>query len=686
MKPGRVLQERYKVGEFLGQGETGRVYLCQDQHLPGKQWAIKSVESGSSLQREVEIMLSLRHRNLPAVIDHFQEDGDQFLVLEFIEGKNLHDTVQDDGPVNEYEALRWGIQIARTLGYLHSLPKPVVFRDLRPERVIVTPDRHIKLVDFGLARYQDPAGRTTSSKGAVGFAAPEQFENPGKAEPASDIYSLGATLFYALTGKAPTPAGASRLGRIASGLSSDTMRIIERCMANKPQDRYRSADQVTLELERRLRRASRSNGKQVKVGWLALPLLLLLLMGAGYWWKASQPAAGVGSPLQGPRQAQSENREKAELLLSRGDTEEGIALLSQILQENPADAQSHILQQNAYAQLGGAEVLRLPLLTSLEGSNAGGFGLLYGYAQAQAELNGQGGINGRPLVLDIYDDRSQIDRAISLARTITREKNYPLCLGPYSSSMLLAVRQLFNTAEMPLLAPMASDPRVFDSGPYIFSIADPDQRRIEEFARHFLNSGMERTACLVNDDNVYCRTLSDIYMDVFGKEKAELLRYSNEPESLDRVVSELEGKDYQLVFIADYQSHRARELAAGARRVLPEATVAVSTAPFTEEAIDGTVLPTNFRPEEGPYLRHFRQMFGRLDPSIREASAYDVLMTAAAAIEEVGLQGPALAEHLKTVERTGITGPFTPGRVSDRRTIYIVEVKGKDFNYTALKE
>ncbi|MCA9795080.1 MAG: serine/threonine protein kinase, partial [Candidatus Eremiobacteraeota bacterium] len=248
MEAGRVLQGRYEVLEYLGQGETGTVHLCKDLHLPGKQWAVKRMTSGPALGREVEIMLGLRHRNLPAVIDHFSENGENFLVLEFVEGENLTTTVGQEGPINEFEALRWAVQISRVLGYLHSLPKPVLFRDLRPERVIVTPDRHIKLVDFGLARYLEPGQRGTQSRGAVAYTAPEQHHESGSEDPRSDLYSLGATLFFALTGKAPNPTGNNNLARLAPQLSRGTVALIERCLEPKPERRFPSADSVTLRL------------------------------------------------------------------------------------------------------------------------------------------------------------------------------------------------------------------------------------------------------------------------------------------------------------------------------------------------------------------------------------------------------------------------------------------------------
>ena len=338
------------------------------------------VGSKTALRREVEILVGLRHRNLPTVVDNFELEGQQFLVLEFVEGENLSDLVGREGPVQEFEALRWAVQVARTLEYLHQRERPVIFRDLRPERVIVTPDRAIKLVDFGLARYHEPGQtRRTVAKGAVGYSAPEQWKQPGKEEPTADIYALGATLFFALTGEPPPPTG--RLDWPADRApSAATRALVERCLKQRPQERFPDAGSLVRELEAILKKASAKSPRRGGRLLLLTLLLLVTLAASVSWWLTYKPQPQDSSlgPFGQLTALQRETRERAELLLARGETEEALALLSQATSQHPEDALAHILKANAYAALTAKEVWRVPVLTSLTGTNSGGYALLYG--------------------------------------------------------------------------------------------------------------------------------------------------------------------------------------------------------------------------------------------------------------------------------------------------------------------
>ncbi|MEW6280014.1 MAG: protein kinase, partial [Candidatus Eremiobacterota bacterium] len=110
------LQNRYRILRVLGQGGMGSVYLCEDLRLPGKHWAVKEMLCPDALpfaaretfEREVRILSGLRHRNLPMIVDYFHEHGNEYLVMEFVEGRTLYDEIRDRGPTEEVQALRWG--------------------------------------------------------------------------------------------------------------------------------------------------------------------------------------------------------------------------------------------------------------------------------------------------------------------------------------------------------------------------------------------------------------------------------------------------------------------------------------------------------------------------------------------------------------------------------------------------
>lgn len=673
MKPGRVLLDRYKVLEELGRGYTGTVYLCDDIHLPGKQWALKVVGSKRALRREVEILVSLRHRNLPTVVDNFELEGQQFLVLEFIEGENLADLVAREGPVQEFEALRWSLQISRTLEYLHQSDRPVIFRDLRPERVIITPDRHIKLVDFGLARYHEPGQtRRTVAKGSVGYSPPEQWKQPGKEEPTADIYALGATLFFALTGQPPPPTGKIPWPELAP--TAPTRALVERCMRQNPKERFPSADRVTAELESILQRARTPRSRS----WVRPLLLLAALMVVGglalTLWQPPDPGQSQLGPYGELTQTQKQRRERAELLLARGETEEALALLNQAVSEHPDDALAHILKANAYATMTAQSVWRVPVLTSLTGPNSGGYGLLYGLALAQEEINRENSPE-RALVLDVFDDRSETERAIQLAQRITKNPDYRVCIGTYSSGLLLAVAQLFNAAGMPLLSPTSSDPRAFHAGSSVLTLAEDEDRKLEVLAQHIEQQNSGLCLCLVAGGNLHSRSIGHMFTTHYSGESITTLTYGPTKKERKETVRQVLAQNPSAVFIADYQSGIVSELAGQLRSGGFQGILAVGTAPFSREFIEDSLLTTYWEPD--PELsKRFQTQFGpRTTPSLREALAYDSLF-----FLYQQRQSSHLLQDLKNSTFEGVTGTVSPANSGQNgRPVYLVRAKEGKF-------
>src|SRR6266704_2200175 len=160
------------------------------------------IEATENFKREALLLAGLTHPNLPSIYDHFSEAGRWYLVMDFIEGETLEERLnkEPEGRLSVEEAQRIGIQLCTVLGYLHGRQPPIIFRDLKPANIMMTPDGHLYLIDFGIARHFKPGqAKDTIAFGSPGYAAPEQY---GKAQTTarSDIYSLGANLHQLLTG------------------------------------------------------------------------------------------------------------------------------------------------------------------------------------------------------------------------------------------------------------------------------------------------------------------------------------------------------------------------------------------------------------------------------------------------------------------------------------------------------
>lgn len=201
--------KRYRVEKAVAKGGMGAVYKGFDQHFK-RACAIKEMldnfsneeEREQSLQwfeREAHMLLDLHHAAIPKVFDFFAENGHNYLVMEFVDGKTLAEVLEQEGQqrgLPEARVRSWAAQMCSVLGYLHGQNPPVIFRDLKPSNIMVTSDDKVKLIDFGIAR-SFQGGRQATVIMTLGYAPPEQLE--GKPSPKSDIYALGATLHRLLT-------------------------------------------------------------------------------------------------------------------------------------------------------------------------------------------------------------------------------------------------------------------------------------------------------------------------------------------------------------------------------------------------------------------------------------------------------------------------------------------------------
>jgi eukaryotic-like serine/threonine-protein kinase len=210
IEPGALLQNRYRVMKQIGQGGMGAVYVATDERFHStvaiKQTFFDDPTLRKAFEREAHLLNHLRHVALPRVSDHFVEGEGQFLVMEFIEGDDLAELLQQRGAFPLAEALRWADELLDALDYLHTHEPPIVHRDIKPQNMKLTPRGQIVLLDFGLAKGATTGTRASATASVFGYSrnyAPlEQIQGTGT-DTRSDLYSLGATLYHMLTGVAP---------------------------------------------------------------------------------------------------------------------------------------------------------------------------------------------------------------------------------------------------------------------------------------------------------------------------------------------------------------------------------------------------------------------------------------------------------------------------------------------------
>jgi outer membrane protein assembly factor BamB len=264
LAPGTVLQGRFTIERPLGRGGMGSVYIVRDGRFSGArpQRALKEMippvteqqfrQGLVSFEREASILASLDHPFIPNVYDSFNEHGRAYLVLQYIEGKDLYQILREaGGSLDPDIVVEWMLKLCDIVTYLHGLEPAVIFRDLKPSNVILTPKGEVYLIDFGIAKVWRDEGENHTLVGTHGYAAPEMYEQ--KAEPRSDIYSLGAMLYHLVTDTDPR-IGLSAVDQrsprqINPRVSPALEAVMLRCLQREPADRYQTIQELRHALE-----------------------------------------------------------------------------------------------------------------------------------------------------------------------------------------------------------------------------------------------------------------------------------------------------------------------------------------------------------------------------------------------------------------------------------------------------
>jgi predicted Ser/Thr protein kinase len=247
-----MLQEgRLTVKKQLSAGGFSAVYLVEDDEheirvlkefvLPFGIDQSTQAKALEHFQREARLLVKLNHPRLAHVLDHFVENGRHYLLLEYINGANMRTYVAEHGRQNETLVDEWALALAETLAYLHAQEPPVIHRDISPDNIIIREDGVPILIDFGAAN-EFVGSATGTLIGKHAYMAPEQIQ--GKAEPASDIYSLGGTLYFCLTGMDPEPLRRASPREIDHVVSENTDALIRHCTTLDIKSRCSSAREL----------------------------------------------------------------------------------------------------------------------------------------------------------------------------------------------------------------------------------------------------------------------------------------------------------------------------------------------------------------------------------------------------------------------------------------------------------
>ncbi|HYK22722.1 MAG TPA: FHA domain-containing serine/threonine-protein kinase [Pyrinomonadaceae bacterium] len=269
-----VLNGRYEIVRRIGGGGMGAVYLAKDRNLGDAPRAVKEmVESHldpaqhekaiGDFKRESLLLTSLEHPCIPTIYDYFYDEhsGRFYLVMKYISGGDLASRLRAavGGRLDEKTVTDWGMQVADVLDYLHSRPKAIIYRDLKPANLMIDGNTgRVMLIDFGIARWVTQQEKGVTAVGTMGYAPPELFS--GRVQPASDVYSLGATMFHLLTGADPQDnpllifdfTKNPRPRQLTPSMSTEMEQILMRAVEYRPEDRYRTAGELRDELAHHL--------------------------------------------------------------------------------------------------------------------------------------------------------------------------------------------------------------------------------------------------------------------------------------------------------------------------------------------------------------------------------------------------------------------------------------------------
>lgn len=257
LNPGTVLENRYEIQKILGKGGSSCVYFAYDRETCRNR-AVKEVHKFQNPQakflaeQEIDLIQRLRYPYFPEIQETIEKEEMYYIVMEYLEGETLAQVLARTGVRPWQQVIRWAKDMCLVLGYLHTCQPPVIYRDMKPENIMLQPKGNLRLIDFGAAwTDQGQDSRAVVSLGTRGYAAPEQLTG-GTIDARTDIYGLGATMYHLLTRKDPCqfPCEQYSIRHWNPRLPRKLAKIVQKCTRFYPNDRYRSCEELRQALER----------------------------------------------------------------------------------------------------------------------------------------------------------------------------------------------------------------------------------------------------------------------------------------------------------------------------------------------------------------------------------------------------------------------------------------------------
>ncbi|MCD1257396.1 protein kinase [Paenibacillus athensensis] len=254
LEPGFVLGNRYEVDSLIAKGGMGNVYLVKDAKLNGKMWAVKEInrlDNTATFLEEARLLTGLSHPYIPKITDYFEPDaeGRCYLVMEYISGMTLQERFESCSRQMPLEKIiKYVQQLCDILMYLHAQAKPIIFRDIKPSNMMVDVHDNVQLIDFGIARsYDQGKFADTVQMGTIAFAAPEQFEQK-QTDQRTDVYGVGALLFYLLTEGKYVFQHYTAVGAALSHLPESLQQVVSKALEQDPNRRFQRMGELREQL------------------------------------------------------------------------------------------------------------------------------------------------------------------------------------------------------------------------------------------------------------------------------------------------------------------------------------------------------------------------------------------------------------------------------------------------------
>ena len=295
-----IIGDRYRIITQIGLGGMSTVYLALDKTL-NKQWAIKEIKNIDdprkrevivrSLVEEANLIKDFDHPAIPRIVDLIDDQNKLYVVMDYIEGETLTNRFRRQGPCSQKDVVDWGIQLCSVLDYLHRRNPPIVFADMKPSNVMVKPDGTVMLIDFGIAhRMGEDLGHLSYGThgvfnlGTPGYGAPEQFAINKKLDTRSDVYSLGMTLHFLLTGSDPRQE-VQPIRQYRPELSEGLEKVIDKAIEKDPDKRFQSCAEFAYAL-RHYQEKDRAHHRVLLLKWRSflsavIAALVCLVLGGG---------------------------------------------------------------------------------------------------------------------------------------------------------------------------------------------------------------------------------------------------------------------------------------------------------------------------------------------------------------------------------------------------------------------